>query len=52
VTRHFPPPRRTDPGGSLFGAAPMQSGLVLPLDFPDTLWILEDRAEGERKGAD
>ena len=32
---------------ALSGAALMQSGIVLPLAFPDTLWILDGRAEGD-----
>ncbi|MDJ0946558.1 MAG: alpha-galactosidase [Kiloniellales bacterium] len=51
ATRHFPSPLLTGSGLSLSGAALMQSGLVLPLAFPDTLWILEGRAVGERRGA-
>ena len=51
ATRHFPSPLLTASGLCLSGAALMQSGLVLPLAFPDTLWILEGRAEGAGEGA-
>ncbi|MCG8595434.1 MAG: alpha-galactosidase [Kiloniellales bacterium] len=51
ATRHFPSPLLAEAGLVLSGAALMRAGLVLPLAFPDTLWILEGRAlvaEGDR----
>ena len=49
-TRHFPSPLLADAGLVLSGAALMQSGLVLPLAFPDTIWILEGQAEPAAEG--
>lgn len=49
-TKSFPSPLLEKAGLSLSGAALMQSGLILPLAFPDSLWILEGCAEtGGRK---
>ena len=51
ATRHFPSPLLEDAGLTLSGAALMQSGLVLPLALPHTLWIVEGRATSASKGA-
>lgn len=51
ATRSFPSPLLEAGGVTLSGAALMQTGLVLPLAFPDTVWILEGRAVSERGGA-
>ena len=44
ATRRFPSPLLAEAGLVLSGAALMRAGLVLPLAFPDTVWILEGRA--------
>ena len=41
ATRAFASPLLTDDGLSLSGSALMQSGVILPQAFPDTMWIVE-----------
>ena len=52
ATRRFPSPLLAETGLSLSGAALMQSGLALPLAFPDTLWIFEGRTVRAGEGAE
>jgi hypothetical protein len=47
-TRRYRSPLAGDAGLELSGRVLMQSGIVLPLAFPDRLWIVEGhRVEGE-----
>lgn len=47
ATKHFPSPLLEPEGLALSGAALMDSGILLPFAFPDTLWIVEGRAEAQ-----
>jgi alpha-galactosidase len=45
VTRWFDSPLATEKGLSLIGRTLMQSGIVLPVAFPDTMWLVEGARE-------
>jgi alpha-galactosidase len=41
ATRWFDSPLAAEKGLSLTGGTLMQSGIVLPVPFPDTMWLVE-----------
>jgi alpha-galactosidase len=45
ATRWFDSPLVTENGLTLTGGTLMQSGIVLPVAFPDTLWLVEGTRE-------
>jgi alpha-galactosidase len=47
ATRFFESPLAGPDGLLLSGAALMQSGIVLPLAFPDTMWVVEGKKENQ-----
>jgi alpha-galactosidase len=45
ATRWFGSPLAAPEGLALSGSALMRSGIVLPLGFPDTMWLVEGTRE-------
>lgn len=50
-TKRFTSPLMSDAGVTLSGRALMQAGIVLPLAFPDRLWIVAGRKIEENAGS-